>query len=138
MTIKVVTSLDELFALRPVWQTLFASNENHTPFQSWEWHYAWWKHFGRPGALRILIAESRGKVLGIAPLCLSSTFRGWPLKHLTFISRKRSDYLDFLVQPGAETEFFTELFAFIKARRADWRFIDLSDLQQSSSNCRPF
>jgi CelD/BcsL family acetyltransferase involved in cellulose biosynthesis len=134
MVIRVVTSVDDLLALRPAWQQLFDANANHTPFQTWEWNYAWWKHFGTADDLHILVAEANGEVIGIAPLCRSAKFRGLPFRHLTFISRKRADYLDFLVRPGEEMAFFSELFTHLQAQRAGWQFIDLCDLKQSSSN----
>src|SRR5262245_59622211 len=110
MVIRLITSEQEFAALKPVWQALFDANPNHTPFQSWEWNFSWWKHFGKPGRLRLFVAEEDGKLAGIAPCYLRSRFRGWPLAHLGLISRKRGDYLDFLVRGGTETAFFAELF----------------------------
>ncbi len=124
----------EFDSLKESWQVLFHSNPNHTPFQSWEWNYAWWKHFGSPGRLRLLILEEEGRLIGLAPLCLETRYRGAPLRHLAFIACKRADYLDFLVAAGREGAFFTELFAFLAKRTDDWRFLDIRDFPECSTN----
>jgi CelD/BcsL family acetyltransferase involved in cellulose biosynthesis len=134
MQIRLVTSEKEFAALKPIWQTIFATNPNHTPFQTWEWNYSWWNHYGKPGDLRLFLAEQDGQLVGIAPMCLQRRFRGWPQAHLSFISRKRADYLDFLVPTGGEAAFFTAFFEHLNEHRKDWGFLDLSDLRQDSTN----
>lgn len=134
MTLRIGTRETEFEALREPWQALFQSNPNHTPFQSWEWNHAWWKHFGVPGRLRLLIVEKEGRLIGIAPLQLALRYRGAPLRHLAFISDKRADYLDFIVAAGMEREFFAELFEFLRTQRGEWRFLTLRDVQETSTN----
>src|SRR5438105_559561 len=102
MSVKLVSSESELESLRDSWREIYHSNANHSPFQTWEWNFTWWKHFGSPGKLRLLLVEEDGKPIGIAPLFHSNRYLGWPLPHLAFIGRKRSDYLDFLVRDGKQ------------------------------------
>ncbi|MGH8322845.1 MAG: GNAT family N-acetyltransferase, partial [Steroidobacteraceae bacterium] len=78
MSIAVMTSEQEFAALEEPWNDLVRSNANHTPFQSWEWNFAWWSHFGVPGRLRLCVAEQDGRMIGVAPLFLATRYRGWP------------------------------------------------------------
>jgi CelD/BcsL family acetyltransferase involved in cellulose biosynthesis len=134
VAVRVVTSEAEFDALKPLWQELFRSNPNHTPFQSWEWNFAWWKHFGKAGQLRLLIVEQDGQSVGIAPFRINLRYEGAPLRHLAFISRKRADYLDFIVTPGTESLFFTELFAFLHERKSEYPMLELREFPENSVN----
>ena len=134
MSVRVLTTEAEFEALQESWDELFHSNPNHSPYQSWRWNYTWWQHFGKPGRLRLLVAEENGRLIGIAPFCVRSRFRGWPLKHLSFIARKRAEYLDFIVRSGCEAAFFRELCEFLRAEPRGWRFIELRDFSEQSSN----
>jgi CelD/BcsL family acetyltransferase involved in cellulose biosynthesis len=134
MSIRIVDSEEEFGALKSVWQELYDTSANHSPFQSWEWNYTWWKHFGAPGRLRLFLVEEGGSLIGIAPFQLIPRFRGWPLTHLAFIARKRSDYLDFLVRPGMEAVFFRQLLAYLSEKCANWRLVELRDLPGNSTN----
>jgi CelD/BcsL family acetyltransferase involved in cellulose biosynthesis len=134
MTIRLVTSDAEFALLRPAWEELFRANPNHGPFQSWEWNFSWWRQFGKPGGLRLLLAEQDGTLLGIAPLFVNNRFRGVPLRHLAFISRTNGEYLDFLVRPGAESVFFRELFAHLRSMTERWHLLELRDVSECSAN----
>jgi CelD/BcsL family acetyltransferase involved in cellulose biosynthesis len=134
MAIRVVTSLDEFSALQPVWNELSQANPNHTPYQTWEWNFTWWKHFGGPDRLRLLLAEEGGQLIGLAPFFLRKTFYGWPLPHLGFIGQKRSDYLDFVVRAGAEANFFQQLCKHLQENKDEWLFVELKDVPDASTN----
>jgi CelD/BcsL family acetyltransferase involved in cellulose biosynthesis len=67
------------------------------------WLETWWKEFGAQGGLYLCAVRERGAVIGIAPLL----FRD---KGAFFIgSDDVCDYLDFVVVPGRERDFFTIL-----------------------------
>ena len=134
MPVRIVTSEVEFADLKTAWNELHESNANHTPFQSWEWNFAWWKHFGQTGDLRLLVVESHERLIGIAPLFLNRRYEGAPLRHIAFISRKRADYLDFIVAAGAEGDFFKQVFSFMRGRRGEWRFLELRDMRETSAN----
>ncbi len=134
MSIRVVTSLEEFHALKAAWDEVVEANPVHTPFQTWEWNYAWWRHFGQTGQLRVLVVEADGQLIGIAPLFLRRRFRGVPLAHLAFLGHKRSDYLDFVVRAGSEERFFKELFPFLRQLTDRWRFAELRDIPGGSTS----
>jgi len=137
MPVRVLTKEEEFSALQSTWQELFDSNPNNSPYQSWHWNFTWWKHFGTSGALRLVLVEEDGRLIGIAPLFVARRFRGLPLKHLTFISHKRTDYLDFIVRPGNEAGFFRQLFEFLVSGPREWLFVELKDFSERSTNLLP-
>jgi CelD/BcsL family acetyltransferase involved in cellulose biosynthesis len=134
MSSRVITTLQEFENLRPVWEELYRSSANHTPYQSWEWNLAWWKHFGSEGRLRLIVIEENERIIGIAPFFLRTSFFGVPLKHYGFIGQKRTDYLDFIIQAGSEPIFFRELAKHFKELQEDWQFLELKDVPDTSTN----
>ncbi len=137
MPVRVLTKEEDFSALQSTWQELFDSNPNNSPYQSWHWNFTWWKHFGASGALRLVLVEEDGRLIGIAPLFVARRFRGLPLKHLAFIAHKRTDYLDFIVRPENEASFFRQLFEFLASGPRDWLFIELKDFRERSTNLLP-
>ncbi len=134
MPFRIITNTQEFQNLQPVWDELYRSSANHTPYQSWEWNFAWWQHFGEMDALRLIVIEENERVLGLAPFFLRSKFFGWPVAHLGFIGQKRTDYLDFIVRAGAEPIFFRELREALKSMQAQWQFVELKDMPDTSTN----
>jgi CelD/BcsL family acetyltransferase involved in cellulose biosynthesis len=134
MSVRVLTTEGEFEALESAWDEVFRAGRDNTPYQSWSWNFTWWKYFGTPGLLRLIVIEADGRLLGIAPLFLARRFRGLPLRHLSFLSPKRADYLDFVVRPGSEPVFFTELMEYLRDGTREWQFVELRDLRDSSPN----
>src|SRR6266702_1490712 len=136
-TIRTVSSETEFLALRTAWDELYRTNTNNTPYQSWEWNFTWWSHFGSAGRLRLLVGEQDGRLVGIAPFCISTRFRAWPIRHLTLISRKHGEYLDLIVRPGAEASFCKALCEHLSGNEKEARFFELKDLRSGSTNLPP-
>jgi len=137
MAHRVITTIREFETLKPVWDELFLGNPNHTPFQTWEWNFTWWQNFGTEGALRLILMEEEGMPIGIAPLCLRKRFYGWPMPHLGFLGQKRTDYLDFVVAPEREAQFFRNLREYLHSTDDKWQFVELKDMPDSSTNLTP-
>jgi len=101
--IRQEAGLDEL---RPAWDTLLRDSASNTIFLSWEWLTAWWRHYGKPGELRLLTASDENGVLrGIAPLRLQTLRKyGQTYSTLAFVGdgSMDSDYLDFIAASGYE------------------------------------
>lgn len=134
MPFRLITTTQQFESLRPVWEELYLSNANHTPYQSWEWNFAWWRHFGAKEALCLILIEDHDGVAGIAPFARRTRFLGWPLPHLGFIGQKRTDYLDFIVRAGAEPVFFRELRECLQSLQQNWQFVELKDMPETSTN----
>ncbi|MGH8137906.1 MAG: GNAT family N-acetyltransferase [Steroidobacteraceae bacterium] len=135
MSVRVITDESGFRELQPRWGELFLSNPAHGPYQSWQWNFTWWRHFGRDGDLRLILVEDGDRLLGIAPLQLVRRFVGIPLRHLRFLAHKRTDYTDFVVRAGSEPAFFNQMLTHWRTTN-DSRFIEVRDLPESSPNRR--
>lgn len=133
MSARVITDESGFRELQSRWEELFLSNPVHGPYQSWQWNFTWWRHFGRNGDLRLILVEDGDRLLGIAPLRLARRFAGVPLRHLRFLAHKRTDYTDFVVRAGSEPAFFSQMLTHWRAT-SDSRFIEVRDLPESSPN----
>jgi CelD/BcsL family acetyltransferase involved in cellulose biosynthesis len=131
MAVRVVDSLDALLELRPIWSDVFQTMPDRTPFQSWEWNFAWCKQLHASSGLRIFVVEDGGRCVGIAPFFRRRSLYGWPLSRLGLLGEGRSDYLDFIVRPGIEPTFFRELFEAVRDGPRDFRLLELQDMPDS-------
>jgi CelD/BcsL family acetyltransferase involved in cellulose biosynthesis len=121
----IETRTSEAFtALRHEWDELLARCERATIFQSWEWNEAWWRHFGQGKHLLLLQVRERGRLVGLAPFCISR-YPGTPLRRLEFVGTGISDYLDILASTARATEVCAALGHYLATSRA----YDLGDLQ---------
>lgn len=130
MRIVEFREAEAVTSLRVEWQALQARCPEATPYQTWEWNEAWWRHFGARKRLRLLLfytgAGSAESLVGIAPL-YTSRHLGTPLRRLAWLGTGPSDYLGPLARPefsGAVTE---ALLAYLDSGLRGW---DMADLQQ--------
>jgi CelD/BcsL family acetyltransferase involved in cellulose biosynthesis len=71
VTVRALTTLDELTAFAPRWNALHERAPGASIFNAWIWQYEWWHAYGAGRELRVLVAESGGEVVGILPLHVS-------------------------------------------------------------------
>ncbi len=89
------------------------------------WLKVWWQAFGTDQELYLVAARQEEKILGVAPLMVKggkATFVG---------STDVCDYLDFVVSPGAENDFFNVLLDDL--RQQGISHLDLRPLRPDSS-----
>lgn len=86
LSVQIITSFAELWALGPEWRALETRCATDLPFQMWEWSTSWWSHLHEDrsavrDALRVCVVRaSSGEVLGIAPLMLTERPSRGPLR----------------------------------------------------------
>jgi len=68
LSVSDITTDHGFDLLREDWNRLVDRLDVPSPFQSWEWCRAWWKHFGSGHRLRIVVFRDEGEIVGIAPL----------------------------------------------------------------------
>lgn len=71
--------------------------QTDSPFATWEWASAWWRHFGGAGETRLLRCERDGSRFAIAPLYAA---RKGPLRILRFIGHGPGDVLGPVCAPA--------------------------------------
>ncbi len=136
---------DALARLEPEWRALQARSADCTPYQTWEWNQAWWRHFGARKRARLLLFYARkdvenspirgaggapnggeGSLVGLAPLYVSRHL-GTPLRRLAWMGTGPSDYLGVLALPEFEAEVAANLLRHLENDARGW---DIADLQQ--------
>ena len=110
-------------ALREEWARLHENAPAATPFQSWEWLYTWWEHYGGGHALRLVtVRDGRGVLVGAAPLMLDRR-----PGRLLFVGTGITDYLDVLVRDGWGEEVAPAVAGAMR-EMGGWAVADLQEL----------
>ncbi|MEV5815771.1 GNAT family N-acetyltransferase [Streptomyces mutabilis] len=75
------------------WGRLYRRCAAATPFQSHAWLHSWWRTYGRPGRLRLLLARDGRELVAAAPLMRVAS----PVPALVTLGGAISDYGDVLL-----------------------------------------
>ncbi len=130
MTVTVISSLEELTALRPAWDALYNERGALSPFSSFSWVRTWWTYRGQENRMLVLVCkDTSGAVIAIAPFYVSLKF-GY--RTVRFIGSGNSDYLDILMRSGTEQTAIKELCEQLKKLKYSWDMIDLMDMPEQS------
>ena len=96
-------TLDSFDSLSSDWKKLQDEPKSGCIFSSPEWSRVWWQQFRSGRKLHLGAVRSQGRTVGIAPLLVKDNVA-------SFIgSGDVCDYLDFVVEPGQEEDFFKVL-----------------------------
>ena len=115
-------TLDEL---KTSWSVYRKTIEAPHPFVLPEWLEAWWGSFGADSELYLRALIQDGEILGLAPLRIKEGIA-------RFIgSADVCDYLDFVVKPGAEADFFNAVLDNLKSSGVSR--LELESLRSDSS-----
>jgi CelD/BcsL family acetyltransferase involved in cellulose biosynthesis len=130
--VEVVTDYHALVALRSVWTGLAGEAGLDHPFLSHEWLCAWWESFGAGRELRVLLAKTADRVIGIAPLMLCrDRMYGLEVRRLQSIHNDHTPRADFIVG-GEHREAYDALWTHLRGTRASWDVLQLSQLPAGS------
>src|SRR5262245_26068402 len=96
--ISLVEDFAALEPRRAEWNRLVERAGTSTIFQTYEFHASWWKALGAGVRPLVLLAESSGELVGIAPLWVSERKRFLRRQRvIQFIGTESFDYADFIV-----------------------------------------
>ena len=112
-----------LVGLAAEWDDLFARCATATPFQAYAWLESWWRSYGRPGRLRLILVRHRGRLVAAAPLQLRRR-GGCPV--LTPLGGAFSDFTDVLVDDDAVEPALRRLVAAL-LREPGWQAVDFPE-----------
>jgi len=131
-----VGDLDVLWSRKTEWNVLVERSETNTIFQTCEWHASWWKAFGDNARPLLLLAETAGKIVGIAPLMLSEQrVLGRRRRIVEFIGAGSSDYCDFIVDP-TQCEVLPLMLQWLVKNDHQWDLLRLSNIPNTSTTLR--
>jgi CelD/BcsL family acetyltransferase involved in cellulose biosynthesis len=128
-SVQVRRADDGLAGLGDDWDDLVARCAAATPFQSYAWLESWWRTYGTPGTLRLVLIRHGGRLVAAAPLMLR---RRGGCAVLTPLGDPFSDFTDVLVD---------DLFAAEAARRLalaliaepGWQAVDLPEVRPDAA-----
>jgi len=89
------------------------------------WSQVWWQVFGSGAELYLRAVRQRDKIIGIAPLLIKETTAS------IVGSADVCDYLDFVVAPGMEKDFFSALLGDLRQKGIN--HLDLRPLRPDST-----
>lgn len=135
--IRVVADDEAFDRLESDWTRLHGTL-GVSAFKSFEWQRYWWRHFGGTGrgcALHLLIVESDGVVVGIAPLMMRSEPVLGPvrMRTLQFLASGISDYLGILCEAKHADLVSTAIASHLRDLRFD--VLALRDLRDLTGVC---
>lgn len=149
LTVEVVCEMNAFAVLHDEWNAVVEAS-SATVFQTFEWAFLWWKHFGmhRNRSLHILVYRHHGRVVGIAPLFLEvSSFAGLRLyRRLRFlgcaVTQRESvgilvdydptDYLDIIGLPDYESAIACSLASYLQSSAALYDEVTLTNVPRQS------
>lgn len=104
LTIRAVTDLSELNALKSAWAGLLSDASRPAVFLSWDWIANWWRLFGEDHNLWLLLAYDGEWLVGLLPLMVQDHSKGFfHWRTLSLVTAKYgADHLDMLVRRGYE------------------------------------
>ena len=103
---QVLTTHEQLCAIRGEWAQLWRATDDATPFQSPDWIIKWWEYFRADDELFVIVARISGELAGVLPLQIahhsgrerarsslsgSASATAWMrLQHMSIVSRRLS------------------------------------------------
>ena len=105
------TPMESFQEFLPEWEELLSVSPINSLYLTPQWQQVWWDNFGDGRKMAGFYVREAGALMAVASLSRQGdeiTFTGGP---------ETFDYNDFLVRPGFEAEFFSELVRSLKADR---------------------
>ncbi len=132
-TVEEIRTDKGFYGLRDEWNELLLRSKSNVLFLTWDWLYNWWKCFKDGKELMILLIRDGYRLKGIAPFFLlkNKVMGGSVVKFLGSTS-VGSDYLDFIIEDGNESEVLFQIRDYLNARKPKWRAIELTDIPAGS------
>jgi CelD/BcsL family acetyltransferase involved in cellulose biosynthesis len=139
ITVHEAGSLSDFAALQADWCRLHDSDPDVSVFNSWEWMFHWWKHYGNAQDLHVLVAHAPHCIVGIMPLYLQrQRIAGVALSVLRFVGTggdTEPDYLGPVVisgDPCLRARIVEALLAHAFDHVPGWDVVELSDLREEA------
>ncbi|MER7751873.1 GNAT family N-acetyltransferase [Kitasatospora sp. NPDC097643] len=119
---------DALDTLAEEWDALAARCRTATFFQTAAWQCSWWRHYGRPGALLVVLVRRDGRLVGAGAFMR----RGGPLGGLTGLGGGLVDYTDVLLDDDCADRAAAEFAAALPLTRP-WHTLELREVHPEAA-----
>ncbi|MBV6699603.1 GNAT family N-acetyltransferase [Kitasatospora aureofaciens] len=124
---------DALDTLAEEWDALVARCRTATFFQAADWQRSWWRHYGTPGGLRVVLVRRDGLLVGAGAF----RRRGGPLGGLTGLGDGLVDFTDVLLDDDCADRAAAEFAAALPLTRP-WHTLDLREVRPEAAVQRVF
>ncbi len=139
------TLLDRWEQVEPLaldWNALLRESASDTPFLTWEWVHSWWSAYGDGKTPHVLRFDRGGQLVGIAPFYRRRIHRYGVIQYdglyLLGDGSNDSDYLDFIVRRGYESEVMAAVVDHLVRSREAWTLLFLNEVPEASPNLGPW
>ncbi|MER7705624.1 GNAT family N-acetyltransferase [Kitasatospora sp. NPDC097605] len=124
---------DALDTLAEEWDDLVARCRTATFFQSAAWQRSWWRQYGTPGALLVVLVRRDGRLVGAGAF----RRRGGPLGGLTGLGAGLIDFTDVLLDDDCADRAAEEFAAALPLTRP-WHSLELREVRPEAAVQRVF
>ncbi|WP_327681935.1 GNAT family N-acetyltransferase [Kitasatospora sp. NBC_00458] len=124
---------DALDTLAEEWDDLVTRCRTATFFQAAVWQRSWWRNYGRPGALLVVLVRRDGRLVGAGAF----QRRGGPLGGLTGLGAGLIDFTDVLLDDSCADRAAAEFAAALPLTRP-WHSLDLREVHPEAAVQRVF
>jgi peptidoglycan/xylan/chitin deacetylase (PgdA/CDA1 family)/CelD/BcsL family acetyltransferase involved in cellulose biosynthesis len=136
MRVAEIRTEEEFQQLKPTWDELVNQSASKSIFITWEWVWTWWRAYGVPGDLFLLVfSDEDATARGVAPLRRKRLRKyGQKVETISFVgdSSFDSDYLDFIVAAGYEERVIEAFHAHCAGLLADGAMFELNEMPEIS------
>ncbi len=117
--------------LEPRWTDLLLRSGGKSLTSTFEFVHTWWEHLPGRGSLHILVAAEEGRIVGVAPLVISTVKRaGVGARKASFVLPRYLE-ADFIAEKGREVECAEVFLKQLKDERS-CQYLELSGLTDES------
>ncbi|MBI3005423.1 MAG: GNAT family N-acetyltransferase [Ignavibacteriales bacterium] len=143
--VEVIHKDSEFLNVRAEWEEL-VEQSNVSIYQTFDWMWLWWKHFGKAHTLHIVLIRCGEKLVGIVPILLEvRRILGMPLyRKFKFIGSGvdlgtnggmladsgPSDYLDMIAMPGYESDCAREFLEYLQRNSSAWSSVEFVNVPE--------
>ncbi|WP_329568720.1 GNAT family N-acetyltransferase [Kitasatospora sp. NBC_01266] len=117
---------DTLTRVAGEWDALAARCRTATPFQAAAWQASWWRAYGHPGRLRVLLVRRDGELVAAAAFAAGRT------GSLTALGGRLIDFTDVLLDDSCAAQAAAELARALPLRRP-WQALELREVRPGSA-----
>ena len=116
------------------WEKILDSMPSDSPFSTYEWLSAYWKHFQKDRKLMGMVYKDEAQVQGIIPLMTyRETTKFYPLRKISFVGRGYSDRADFIIGKD-KGKVIDDLIHFFAEDFRNWDVIHLEQIPEKSDS----
>ncbi|MFF7991869.1 GNAT family N-acetyltransferase [Kitasatospora xanthocidica] len=118
---------DALDTLAEEWDDLARRCRTATSFQAADWQRSWWRHYGSPGALVVVLVRRNGRLVGAGAFRRRGPFGG-----LTGLGAGLVDYTDVLLDDRYADRAAAEFAAALPLTRP-WHWLELREVHPEAA-----